>query len=85
MKFRMYSIRDSLTGFMTPILEQSDPVAMRNFCMAIDVQKRDSSVMAFRPSDFSMYHIADFDSDSGVICPVLPVELVCSGDSFKEN
>lgn len=82
MIYRVYSIRDRLTGFMSPVLEQSDPVAMRNFSMAIDAQRRDSSVMAFKPSDFSLYHIADFDSESGVMSAVIPPELVCSGDSF---
>lgn len=84
MIFRMYSIRDRLTGFMTPVIEQSDPVAMRNFRMACDVHRCDSSVMSFEPSDFSLYHIADFDSSTGVLTPVSPVVLVCSAGSFVE-
>lgn len=84
MRFRMYSIRDRLTGFMTPVLEQSDPVAMRNFRMACDVQKRDQSIVAFSPSDFSLYHIADFDSETGILSPVSPLDFICQGDSFSE-
>lgn len=84
MIFRVYSIQDRLSGFQTPVLEQSDPVAMRNFAMACDVMRKDTSVMAYRPGDFCLYHIADFDTSSGVVSPVVPVELVCSGSSLKE-
>lgn len=83
MIYRVYSIRDRFSDFMPPVLEQSDPIAMRNFEMAVSAQKRDTSIMAFRPSDFSLYHIADFDSDSGVLSAVVPPEIICSGDSFE--
>lgn len=85
MRFRMYSIRDRLSGFMTPVLEQSDSVAMRNFRMACDSQKRDSSVIAFKPDDFSLYHIADFNSETGFLQPTNPIELICSGGSFSDE
>lgn len=84
MRFRMYSIRDRLTGFMSPVLEQSDPVAMRNFRMACDVQKRDSSVMAHDPADFELFCLAEFDSISGKIDCLSPIELVCRGSDFSE-
>lgn len=79
MIMRMYSVRDSLTGFMTPVLEQNDACAMRNFRMACETSQ---SLMNYSSSDFSLYHIADFDSNSGSISPVSPVQLVCSGKSF---
>lgn len=84
MKFRVYSIRDRFTGFMSPVLEQSDPVAMRNFRMACDLQKRDSSVMAFSPGDFELCYIADFDSVAGVLTPVNPIEVICRGTDFVD-
>lgn len=84
MIFQMYSIQDRLSGFQTPVLEQSDPMAMRNFAMACDVVKRESSVMAFRPADFSLYRIASFDTSSGQLTPLVPIELVCSGSSLQE-
>lgn len=84
MKFCMYSIRDRLTGFMTPVLDQTDALAIRNFRMACDSQKRDQSIIAFSPSDFSLYHIADFDSETGIISPISPLDFICQGDSFSE-
>lgn len=84
MKLRVYSVRDRLTGFMTPTLDQSDSSAIRNFSMACDVGKRDTSLIAFRPADFSLYHVADFDTESGFVTSVVPLEFICSGDSLKE-
>lgn len=83
MKFNVYCVRDELSGFMTPTLDQSDAIAVRNFSMACDSARRDSSLMAWKPSDYSLYRIAVFDSDSGAIIPVSPIERVCSGGDFS--
>ncbi|WGL31259.1 nonstructural protein [Dipodfec virus UOA04_Rod_845] len=77
----MYCIRDSLVGFMTPVLEQNDAVAMRSFAMACDSFRSDKSLMSWKPSDYSLYHIADFDSETGLVSPITPPLLVCNGDS----
>lgn len=82
MIFQMYSIRDHLTGFMTPVLEQNDATAVRNFSMACDKVKAANSVMAWRPSDFSLFRIATFDSSTGELIPESPAILVCNGDSI---
>lgn len=81
MMYSMYSVRDALTGFMTPVLEHNDPVAVRNFSMACDRIKADQSVMAWRPSDFALYRIAEFNSETGELRPLVPPVLVCNGDS----
>lgn len=82
MMFNVYSIRDSLSGFMTPTIEQNDAIAMRNFSMALDKVNSDRSIMAFRPSDFSLCCIATFDSISGIVNSVSPIRLVCNGSSI---
>lgn len=85
MKLYFYSIRDALTGFMTPVLEQNDAVAMRNFAMACDRSSSDPTLMRYRPADFFLYRLGSFDSESGVIDPLSPPFLVCAGDSiYKE-
>lgn len=85
MIYSMYSIRDSLVGFMTPVLEANDPVAVRNFSMACDNMKRDQSVMAWRSSDFALYRIAMFNTETGELRPLVPPELVCNGDSISRG
>lgn len=82
MTLSMYSIRDALSGFLTPVLEDNDAIAMRNFAMACDVSNK-QSLMSWRSSDFSLYRIATFDTNSGLITPISPPDLVCSGDSFR--
>lgn len=85
MRYTMYSIKDSLSGYMTPVLEANDPVAVRNFAMACDAVKRDQSVMAYRPSDFGLYKIGEFDTELGVLSPLVPPELLCTGDSLQRS
>ncbi|UPW41033.1 nonstructural protein [Sigmofec virus UA08Rod_5707] len=79
MIFQIYSVRDALSGFMTPVIEQNDAIAMRNFALACDRSRSSNSLMVFRPRDFSFYRIGTFDSDSGLIVPVTPPDLVCDG------
>lgn len=84
MRLPMFSVRDVLTGFMTPVLEQNEAAAMRNFRVACEAAAS-QSLMAARPSDFSLYHVADFDTETGVLYPVTPVVVVCHGGSLYEK
>lgn len=81
MKCNVYSIRDVLTGFMTPIVDQNDATALRNFTMACSVVDASKSTMSFRPSDYSLYRIAVFDTESGSVEPLIPIQLVANGSS----
>lgn len=83
MKLRMYSMRDHLAGFLTPTYEQNDAIAMRNFEMACSAARREPTLISWRPSDFSLWCLAEFDSDSGALSPYSPPVLVCNGDSFS--
>lgn len=80
MKFGVYAIRDSLAGFLTPVPEQSDAVALRNFSHAF--ASRDS-VMHFRPEDFDLYKIGFYDTESGLLSSCPPT-MICAGSSVKE-
>lgn len=81
MMYNVYSIRDALVGFMTPILEQNDAVAIRNFALACSKQASADSTMRFRPSDYAIYRIAQFNTDDGAMIRLDPIQLVCTGDS----
>lgn len=83
MIYHMYALCDALTGFLTPTVDQSDASAIRNFRMACDSHVN-SSLISFKPDDFSLYHLADFDSSSGVVTSVNPPRMVVSGRSFME-
>ena len=63
MKFGLYSIKDAKTGYMSPVLEQGDPAALRNFSAAVN---QTDSLMHEFPNDFALYKVANFDTDSGI-------------------
>lgn len=67
MKFGLYSIKDAKTGFMTPVVEQNDAAALRNFSAAVN---NPDSLMCQYSNDFALYLLAEFDTDSGVSIPV---------------
>lgn len=76
MKFGLYSIRDVRTGFMTPVMESNDSVATRNFFHTV---VNSDGILSSYAQDFSLYHIADFDADSGVLTPIAPIAFVADG------
>lgn len=77
----IYSIRDVKTGYMNPVIEPNNSVATRNFANAV---MQGTGVLYSHAGDFDLYKLADFDSDSGVITPVVPPEFVVSAASLKE-
>ena len=80
MKFGVYAIRDSKSGFMTPTFEPNDAVAMRNFTHAV---LNSSSVLTSHAEDFTLFKIADFDSDTGHITPFELVVELMNGASVR--
>lgn len=81
MKFGVYSIRDSKTGFLSPTFEVNDQVAMRNFAHAVS---NSDSVLFSHARDFDLYKIGTFDSDSGRVMPVeIPVMIISGASVLK--
>lgn len=74
MIYGVFAIRDLKTGFLSPTLDQNGDSAIRNFEHAI---MRADSLFFTHPSDYSLHRIGDFDTDTGLITPVIPpVHLV---------
>lgn len=76
MKFNVYAIRDVHVGFLAPSLDQNDETAKRNFALMVN---NNPGVLGFRPSDFDLYNIGQFDADSGLMEPIVPIEFVVNG------
>lgn len=76
MIFPMYSIRDIHTGFMSPMVDQNDNSAARNFAHAIIAS---DGVMHTHPSDFDLFKIGSFDSENGQLDLLWPVVHIMSG------
>lgn len=83
MLFSLYCIRDKYTGFMSPTVDMNDDSARRNFAYAIN---NNPGVMNFAPSDYDFYRVATFDSKTGDVRPVQPIEFICNGNEvFNEK
>lgn len=67
MKYGVYCIRDIKVGYLSPVVDVNDAVAMRNFEHAI---MRGDSVYNSHAADFALYKIGEYDSDVGVLSPI---------------
>ena len=81
MKLGLYSIKDAKTGFMTPVLEQGDAAALRNFAHAVN---QSDSIMHDCPNDFSLFKVADYDTDKGVL-PLDSLILIADASEVLRN
>lgn len=78
MKFGVYCMRDVKAGFMSPTISENDPIAARAFGDAV---LRSDSVLLNYASDFALYRMGDFDSNSGRITPLdVPVLVIQATD-----
>ena len=78
MKYSIYSYRDAKVGFGSPFVDQSDATAIRGFSYAMNDEH---GIMSFCPSDFDLYLLGDFDTESGVITPCGVPLMIVSGSS----
>lgn len=76
MIYGIYSMRDKHTGFVSPTFDLNDQTASRNFSMALT---KSDGILGFAPSDFDLYCLGSFDTDTGVIVPASLPQLVLTG------
>lgn len=70
---KIYAVRDVKVGFGTPLIFQSDAIAMR--AVAASARASDS-MLAFAPKDFSLYRLGIYDDDTGLItCDDVPTHI----------
>lgn len=80
MIFGVYAMHDRLAGYLTPTVEINDAVAMRNFEHAVLTS---NSIINSHSDDFNLCKIATFDSNSGEIKSVFPVEVILTGAAVQ--
>ncbi len=77
MKYGIYSIFDEAAGIFTaPTIDISDESAIRNFQKACSEA---GSMMNFKPSDFSLYAVGTWDTDTANIESFVPPERLVVG------
>lgn len=77
MRVGLYSIKDSLVGFGYPFVQVSDPVAVRSFAALVSDERSD---LFKKPSDYDLYRVGSFDTDTGSTIPTEPVFVVRAAD-----
>lgn len=82
MKYGLYSIKDAKTGFMSPVLEQGDPAALRNFSAAVSQL---DCIMHQYPNDFALYKVANWDTDTGVDPVLLPILIADASEVLRNE
>lgn len=76
MTMKMYSVRDLATNqFNQPFCELADDSAIRGF----SYQVNNNGIMGFKPTDFQLFQIGEFDLEKGEVSGILPV-LICRGE-----
>lgn len=81
MKFQIFSMRDELSGYLTPTFELNESIAIRNFSYAIN---RKDTLYYANAKHFDLYHIGSFDTDTGVIEKVEPTIVVTGVSVIQE-
>lgn len=81
MKKNLYAIRDLKVGFLAPMVDDNEDTAIRNFEYAC----AHNDIINFAPTDFELYHIGTFDTDSGVIDPCSIPTFICNGINFRKE
>ncbi len=77
MTMNVYAVRDVKSTFMSPVLGSNDAQAMRAFRAGM----RSVPEFDVAPTDFELYRIGEFDSDSGLLAPCVPPVWICSGEN----
>lgn len=75
------AVRDrAIDAYMQPIFCQAIGQAIRIF---IDEVNRKESPMNSHPEDYDLYHIGEYDEDTGHLSAISPRQIAIGKDVFK--
>lgn len=78
-----YSVMDVKSKlFARPHFQQTDGVAIRSFSQACE---DDSTELNKYPEDFSLYHVGEFDIETGVLKPLERPKQICNASEFVQK
>lgn len=79
---QIFAIRDRALGaYMQPWVAQTPGQATRMFQ---DELGSNESPMNKHPDDYDLYHIGEFNQDTGVLIPKESAQLLASGKNLKQ-
>lgn len=78
---KVCAVRDrAVDSFGQPIFVRAIGEAMRSF---MDELNREGSPMGAHPEDYDLYHIGDFDDQTGLLIACTPVKMLAVGKDVK--
>lgn len=85
MIYVLTSVMDKVSGeYMEPQISINDQSAIRDFAFAIKRAKESGGMISYRPQDFVLYKIGQYNSSLAEIIPCKPTQLA-EGGSFNEK
>lgn len=80
--FGVFALRDRVAdSFRSLMLDSNDATAKRNFAYAVS----NSPELQFQSKDLELCRVGNFDSHSGVITAIVPIQVLCRGDEVINN
>lgn len=77
MTYGVFAIRDKVAEeFRSITCDVNESTAKRNFAYAVN----NSPELQFAAKDYELYCIGDFQSDKGLVTPMVPAVLIARGD-----
>jgi hypothetical protein len=80
MKLELYAFRDKFNGFGGIQMYTNEPTAIRDFAQRVN----NVPDMVFCPSDYDLYKIGEYDSETAEIKPLLP-KMITTGASVIQK
>lgn len=83
MKYVLTSVHDAVSNmWYVPGYFRTEPEAIRSFALNVN---EPSSLMGFKPDDFSLWLVGSFDTDTGALDYVVPaIKLADASGVVKE-
>lgn len=75
----IYGYHDALNGFINIFIDNTDKVAVRGFSSAIKTAES-GSLFYSNPTDYSLYKLGTFDTDTGSITLEPAPVILCRGE-----
>lgn len=84
MKYNLYGVRDIKSNmFWQPQMDTNDETAKRGFAMMINGSDL-RQITGFAPGDFDLYRLGSFDSETGEVVSIKPIEYIINGRAVLE-
>lgn len=85
MKYVLVAVRDQkANSFTAPAMQHTREVALRTWANELNNPERARTPEAQNPEDFSLWHVGDYESDTGALAPIMPIQQIAIASDLKK-